>query len=222
MSSRAPNETGAPQPSRSRSFFGWLRGYDRAAFPADLVAGLTAAAVVLPKAMAYATVASLPVQVGLTTALVPPVVYAALGRSSVLSVSTTTTIAILVGSVLEGAVPGAEGAELVAAAATLSVLVGVVLVAAAALRLGFVATFISEPVLAGFKAGIGAVIVLDQIPKLLGSTSTRSGSSETSWASRRLSATLPSSSGAARWRSSCSWVASCRGFPPRSWRWSLA
>src|SRR6267142_2748292 len=133
-------------------FLGWLRSYDRAALPADVLAGLTAAAVVLPKAMAYATVAGLPVQIGLYAALVPPMVYALLGRSAVLSVSTTTTIGILTGSALAEAVPGADPARLATAAATLAVLVGLVLVAAALLRFGFVANFISEPVLAGFKA----------------------------------------------------------------------
>ncbi len=156
-----------PEP-RPAALFGWVRGYDRAALPADVLAGLTAAAVVLPKAMAYATVAGLPVQLGLYAALLPPIAYAALGRSPVLSVSTTTTIGILAGSALGDAVPGADAAHLAAAAATLSVLVGLALLAAAALRLGFVANFISEPVLAGFKAGIGAVIVADQLPKLLG------------------------------------------------------
>ena len=57
----------------------------------DMVAGLTAAAVVLPKAMAYATVAGLPVAVGLYTAFIPMVIYAVLGSSAVLSVSSTTT-----------------------------------------------------------------------------------------------------------------------------------
>jgi high affinity sulfate transporter 1 len=118
--------------------------------------------------MAYGTVAGLPVQVGLYAAFVPPIVYAAVGRSAVLSVSTTTTIGILVGSALAEAVPGADPAHLVTAAATLSVLAGLALLVAAALRFGFVANFISEPVLAGFKAGIGAVIVVDQVPKLLG------------------------------------------------------
>ena len=60
----------------------------------DVIAGLTAAAVVLPKAMAYATVAGLPVSVGLYTAFVPMIVYALLGTSRVLSVSSTTTLAI--------------------------------------------------------------------------------------------------------------------------------
>src|SRR5438128_1294053 len=64
----------------------------------DIVAGLVAAAVVLPKAMAYATVAGLPVAVGLYTAFTPMVIYALLGSSRVLSVSSTTTLAILIGT----------------------------------------------------------------------------------------------------------------------------
>ncbi len=134
----------------------------------DLLAGLTAAAVVLPKAMAYATVAGLPVAVGLYTAFVPMGVYAFLGSSRLLSVSTTTTLAILVGTQLGIVVPDGDAGRLVTATATLSALVGVLLLLARLMRLGFVANFISTPVLAGFKAGIGLVIVLDQVPKLLG------------------------------------------------------
>jgi high affinity sulfate transporter 1 len=134
----------------------------------DAIAGITAAAVVLPKAMAYATVAGLPVAVGLYTALVPMVVYALLGSSRVLNVSSTTTLAILTGAQLGVVVPDGDPAKLATAAATLSALVGAFLIAARLLRLGFVANFISTPVLTGFKAGIGLVIVLDQFPKLLG------------------------------------------------------
>jgi sulfate permease, SulP family len=135
---------------------------------ADVLAGLTAAAVVAPKGMAYATIAGLPVQVGLYTCIVPMAVYAALGTSRPLSVSTTTTIAILSATALGVAAPNGSGAELIPAAATLAMLVGVLLLLAGALRLGFVANFISEPVLTGFKSAIGLVIVVDQIPKLLG------------------------------------------------------
>src|SRR4051812_43362220 len=134
----------------------------------DIVAGLTAAAVVLPKAMAYATVAGLPVAVGLYTAFVPMVVYALLGSSRVLSVSSTTTMAILVATQLGITVPDADPAKLIAATATLALLVGAMLIVARLLKLGFVANFISIPVLTGFKAGIGLVILLDQLPKLLG------------------------------------------------------
>jgi high affinity sulfate transporter 1 len=134
----------------------------------DIVAGLTAAAVVLPKAMAYATVAGLPVAVGLYTAFIPMAIYALLGSSRVLSVSSTTTLAILAGTQLGLVVPDGDPTKLVTATATLAALVGAMLMVARLMNLGFVANFISTPVLTGFKAGIGLVIVLDQVPKLLG------------------------------------------------------
>jgi len=138
------------------------------AFRLDLIAGLTAAAVVLPKAMAYASVAGLPVAVGLYTAFIPMLVYALLGSSRTLSVSSTTTLAILTGTQLGLVVPNGDPARLVTATATLTALIGAILIVARLLRLGFVANFISTPVLTGFKAGIGLVILLDQVPKLLG------------------------------------------------------
>lgn len=146
----------------------WLVGYQKDWLRPDVLAGLTTAAVVIPKAMAYATIAGLPVQVGLYTAFLPMVIYAVLGRSQVLSVSTTTTLAILTAAELGEVVPNGDPAGLLTASATLTLLVGAILVVASLLRLGFVANFISEPVLVGFKAGIGVVIVLDQIPKILG------------------------------------------------------
>lgn len=134
----------------------------------DVVAGLTAAAVVLPKAIAFAAVAGLPVAVGLYTAFVPAVIYGLLGSSRVLSVSSTTTLAILTGAELGSVAADGGPAKLAAATATLTALVGILLLAARLMKLGFVASFISVPVLTGFKAGIGVVILLDQIPKLLG------------------------------------------------------
>ena len=150
-------------------------GLSAAGLRLDVIAGLTAAAVVLPKAMAYATVAGLPVSVGLYTAFVPMIVYALLGTSRVLSVSSTTTLAILTATELAIVVPDGDPGKLITAAATLTALTGVLLVAASALRIGFVANFISSPVLTGFKAGIGLVIVLDQVPKLLGVHITKEG-----------------------------------------------
>ena len=134
----------------------------------DVVAGLTTAAVVIPKAMAYATVAGLPIQVGLYTAFVPLIVYAVLGTSRPLSVTTTTTLAILAGAELGEVAPNADATTLIHATAMLSLMVGAMLAVASLLRLGFVANFISEPVLVGFKAGIGVVIVVDQLSKVLG------------------------------------------------------
>ncbi len=146
----------------------WVAAYRKEWLQPDILAGLTTAAVVVPKAMAYATIAGLPVQVGLYTALVPMVIYAVLGTSRVLSVSTTTTLAILSAAELAEVVPGGQPAALLTAAATLTLLVGGILLIACILRLGFVANFISEPVLVGFKASIGVVIVVEQVPKILG------------------------------------------------------
>jgi high affinity sulfate transporter 1 len=139
---------------------GWLRF--------DAVAGVTTAAVVIPKSMALASIAGLPVQAGLYVALVPMAVYAVLGSSRPLSVSSTSTIAMLTATALTLVAPGADATQLMAAAATLALLVGAFLMIAGLLRLGFLANFISDPVLTGFRAGIGLVIVVDQVPKLLG------------------------------------------------------
>lgn len=177
LASRPPAKLGrigrsqTPPVAEQQTYFGksnsrvqyrkdWLRP--------DIIAGLTAAAVVIPKSMAYATIAGLPLQVGLYTAFVPMIIYAFLGTSRVLSVSTTTTIAILTAAELGEVVPHGDANSLLRAAVTLTALVGAALILASFLRLGFVANFISQPVLTGFKAGIGVVIVLDQIPKLLG------------------------------------------------------
>ena len=154
---------------------GWMHGYSRSWLRMDILAGLTAAAVVIPKAMAYAAIAGLPVQVGLYTVLVPMVIYALLGTSRPLSVSTTTTIAILSAAELGRAVPDGNVAALLVAGATLALLVGVLLLLASLLRFGFIANFISEPVLVGFKAGIALVIVVDQLPKFLGVHIDKSG-----------------------------------------------
>src|SRR5258705_13998321 len=100
----------------------WLRSYDRSWIRADVVAGLTTAAVVIPKSMAYATIAGLPLQVGLYTAFLPMVVYAFLGTSRVLSVSTTTTIAILGAAELGVVAHSHPEVSLAAATGTLAIL----------------------------------------------------------------------------------------------------
>ena len=149
-------------------FLEWLSDYRKEWIRADIVAGLTTASVVIPKSMAYATIAGLPIQVGLYTAFAPLIIYALLGTSRPLSATTTTTLAILTAAVLRETVPNADAATLLHVAALLTLVVGVVLILASILRLGFVANFISEPVLVGFKAGIGIVIIVDQLPKILG------------------------------------------------------
>ena len=146
----------------------WLGCYQKVWFRFDLLAGLTTAAVVIPQTMAYAAIAGLPLVVGLYTALVPLIVYAVMGTSRPLSVTTTSTIAILTAGALQQFAPGANTDVLIGATGTLAILVGGMLIVASLLRLGIVASFIAEPVLVGFKAGVGLTIVVDQVPKLLG------------------------------------------------------
>jgi high affinity sulfate transporter 1 len=150
--------------SRFIPILSWLPGYPSGWLRFDLIAGLTAAAVVIPQAMAYAAIAGLPVQVGLYTALVPMLLYALLGASRPLSVSTTSTIAMLTAAALVAIDP----VDPMNSAATLALLTGVFLLLASVLRLGFLANFISLPVLTGFKAGIGVVILVGQLGKVLG------------------------------------------------------
>ncbi|MFA9407021.1 MAG: SulP family inorganic anion transporter, partial [Anaerolineales bacterium] len=147
---------------------GWLPPYPRGWLRIDIVAGLTAAAVVIPQAMAYASIAGLPVEVGLYTALVPMLVYAIFGTSRPLSVSTTSTISMLTAVALAGVVSSSNTYDYIIPAATLALLTGVFLIIGGILRLGFIANFISDPVLTGFKAGIGVVIFVGQLGKVLG------------------------------------------------------
>lgn len=166
-----PTPPAALQPSflaRWIPMFGWVSSYQGQWLRFDVVAGLTTSAVVIPKAMAYAGIAGIPLEVGLYTSLIPLVVYAVLGTSRPLSVTTTSTIAIMAATILGQVAASGGAAALLTASATLSLLVGIFLLLAGVLRLGVVASLISEPVLTGFKAGIGLVIILDQLPKLLG------------------------------------------------------
>jgi high affinity sulfate transporter 1 len=157
----------------------WLPAYPPSWLRRDIVAGLTTAAVVIPQAMAYAALAGLPVEVGLYAALTPMVVYVLIGTSRVMSVSVTSTISLLTATVLATTLSAGAANDILVVAATLAVLVGVLLILASLLRLGFLANFISAPVLAGFKAGIGLVIVVSQMSKTLGYTVSKGGFMET-------------------------------------------
>jgi sulfate permease, SulP family len=140
----------------------WLRGYRSQWLSRDALAGIVAACVVVPQAIAYAGLAGLPVQVGLYAATVPMLLYALLGSSRVLSVSVTSTISILTASAIAGA-PNPESR-----AALLAILVGVILIIAGLARLGFLADLISLPILTGYKAGTGLFILSGQLGKVLG------------------------------------------------------
>ncbi|WP_154792674.1 SulP family inorganic anion transporter [Occultella kanbiaonis] len=155
-----------------------LVGYRRRWLGKDVTAGLSAGAVVVPQAMAYATVANLPVEIGLYTCIVPMVVYALLGGSRAMSVSTTSTIATLTATTLvsAGVAAGSDDAgDVLGSLAALTLLVGVVLMAARLLRLGSLVENISNATVLGLKIGVGATVAVGQLPKLLGETVNVSG-----------------------------------------------
>lgn len=145
-----------------------LRGYQRAWLSKDIIGGLAAGSVVIPQAMAYATIAGLPVQFGLYTCMVPMAVYALLGGSRALSVSTTSTVAVLTGSTLlaGGVAAGADDPQ--RALATLTLMVGLILIVARLLKAGSLIDNISEATLVGIKWGVGLTVAASQLPKLLG------------------------------------------------------
>lgn len=156
----------------------WVAAYQKSWLTADLIAGLTAASVVVPKAMAIAVIAGLPVETGLYMALATLLIYPLFGTSRPLSVTSTSAIAILVAAQVSGSAAVATGIAPTAVAATLALLVGGMLTLGWVLRLGFLANFISLPVLVGFEAGLGVVIVLGQIGALLGVGGAHTGTLE--------------------------------------------
>lgn len=142
--------------------------YQRHWLRADILAGLATGAVVIPQAMAYATVAKMPVQVGLYTCMVPLVVYAFIGSSRTASVTTTSTIATLTASTMVGAGIATGSSDAQSQLITLTLLVGVFLLIARLLQLGSIIENISEATLTGIKVGVGLTVAAAQLPKLLG------------------------------------------------------
>lgn len=161
---QAPEETGI---ARFVPALSWLRSYDRVWLGADLLAGATAAAVVIPQAMGYATVAGLPVEIGLYTCIFPMLAYALLGGSKRLSFSSTSTIAALTGLALIQ-VGASSASEALTTVATLTLLVGLSLIVFRLIGLGWLVEAVSEATTAGLRLGIGLTIVADQLPKVLG------------------------------------------------------
>jgi high affinity sulfate transporter 1 len=138
---------------------GWLRG--------DLVAGLTVWAVLVPEALAYASIAGVSPVVGLYAAPGALIFYAAFGSSKHLVTGPMAATAALSAAAVGQVAAGKSGA-FPALTATLAITTGVLALAAGLARLGFVANFISEPVLKGFIVGLALTIIVGQVPKLLG------------------------------------------------------
>jgi sulfate permease, SulP family len=144
-----------------------VRGYRRSWLRADLLAGLTVWAVLVPESLAYATIAGVPPVVGLYAAVASLVLYALLGSSRHLVVGPMSATAALSAAIVAGFAGGGT-AEFVAFTVALAIVTGVIGFLAGLLRLGFIASFISEPVLKGFIVGLALTIIVGQLPKLFG------------------------------------------------------
>ena len=147
--------------------FGSLRGYRRGWLWADVVAGLAVWAVLVPESLAYAVLAGVPPAVGLWAAPAALVLYAALGSSRHLVVGPMSATSALSG-VIVGGLAGGEPARAVALTAGLALVTGLITIGAGLMRLGFLAGFVSQPVLKGFIIGLALNIIAGQLPKLFG------------------------------------------------------
>lgn len=156
---------------RDRVLVGWLfpslRGYQRSWLRGDLLAGLTVWAVLVPEALAYATIAGVSPVVGLYAAPGALIFYAALGSSRQLVTGPMAATAALSAATVAALVP-VGGGRFAALTAGLAIATGLAALVVGVLRLGFLASFISEPVMKGFITGLALTIIIGQIPKLLG------------------------------------------------------
>ncbi len=147
--------------------YGWVPGYDRRWLRGDVIAGLTVWAVLVPEALAYASIAGVSPVIGLYAAPGALIFYAAFGSSRHLVTGPmAATAALSAAAVGDLAAPGSN--EFLQLTITLGLVVGALAVVAGLLRLGFLANFISEPVLKGFIVGLALTIIIGQVPKLFG------------------------------------------------------
>jgi sulfate permease, SulP family len=145
----------------------WTRSYNKNWLRPDIIAGITVGAFTIPEAMAYVSLAGLPPEVGLYSAMVALLVYLIFGTSRQLSVGPTSTLSILVGSTL-GSLLIVNAGQYAMMASLVAVAAGILALLSWALRLGFIVKFISKTVLTGFLAGIALFVASGQLPKLFG------------------------------------------------------
>jgi high affinity sulfate transporter 1 len=151
-----------------------LRTYQRSWLPRDLIAGIVLVTLLVPQGMAYAELAGLPPITGLYTTVICLVAYALVGPSPILILGPDSSLGPMIAATI---LPLAAGSQemAIALAGMLALLVGVVTVSAGALKLGFVADLLSNPVRTGYLAGLAIVIFVGQLPKLFGFSTDASG-----------------------------------------------
>jgi len=145
----------------------WARSYNKDWFRPDVLAGITVVAFTIPEAIAYASLAGLPPEAGLYSAMIGLLVYVIFGTSRQLSMGPTSALSILIGSTL-GSTLMVNAGQYALIASLLAVMVGVLALIFWILRLGFIVRYISKTVLTGFVAGLALFIASGQLPKLFG------------------------------------------------------
>jgi high affinity sulfate transporter 1 len=145
----------------------WLPSYRRTWLRADVMAGLAVWAMMVPQALAYAGIAGVPPIYGLYAVPLAMVAYAFFGTSRTLSVGPESAIAII-SAVTVGGIVAQDPAEFLALTSLLALVVGGLFLLFGLMRLGWAANFLSQPVLQGFTQGIALIVIIGQIPTLLG------------------------------------------------------
>src|SRR5688572_29884252 len=146
---------------------GWLRGYERGWLRADLAAGVTLAAYLLPAGIADSSLANLPPEAGLYACLFPGLVFWLFCDSRHTAITVTSAISLLIGSSL-GAIAGGDATRYGALAACTALIVAAIAFVAWLVRAGAIVSFISESVMVGFKCGVALFLASTQLPKLFG------------------------------------------------------
>ena len=145
----------------------WLPAYKRQYISGDVLAGIIVAALMVTEGVAYSGIVGVPVIVGLSAVPFCLIAYAVLGSSPQLIVGPLATMAVISGSIVVS-LSGGSPQRAVAITCALAIATGLVLLVAALLRLGWIAEFLSRPILAGFVSGLVILIIVGQLPDLLG------------------------------------------------------
>lgn len=145
----------------------WGRNYNQAALRSDLIAAVIVTIMLIPQSLAYALLAGLPPEAGIYASIVPILLYSIFGSSRALAVGPVAVVSLLTASAI-GQVAEQGTAGYAAAALTLAAMSGLFLMAMGLLRLGFLANFLSHPVISGFITASGILIAAGQLKHLLG------------------------------------------------------
>lgn len=157
-----------PRLSRYLPILEWGRAYNAVTFSNDLMAAAIVTVMLIPQSLAYALLAGLPPQVGLYASILPLLVYAVLGSSRTLAVGPVAVLSLMTAAAISRVTTDASGADALLAAVTLACLSGLILLIMGLFRLGFIANFLSHPVISGFITASGILIAASQLKHILG------------------------------------------------------